>query len=265
MVDPETRPSATGPAPEPAPPPASPVTDSARPRPVSKAPPPAKRPPERSADDADRDAGAVSDAEAQAKAQAEAQAEDVARPRKTERSRGDDDARRADKEVSKADAAEAPAREELLVQGGATGRTAAVTEASAYTARRPLRLTASLGGGLALDRSARGMLALDARLETNRRTRAGVEAALWLVGGVDAEGRALLTVARDVLPGRLELGLGAGVHFGDGTGAASSLRLRVATPIAPLAISLRYDTAVLLTRPSLALEHAITLGLELSY
>ena len=131
--------------------------------------------------------------------------------------------------------------------------------------RRALRLTAALGGGLAFDHGARGLLAFDARLETNRRTRVGAEAGLRLVGGGDPEGRALFTVARSGLARWFELGFGAGIQFGNGTGVAGSLRLRGNTPIAGLAGYLRYDAALLLTRPDLEAEHAVTLGLELSY
>jgi hypothetical protein len=129
---------------------------------------------------------------------------------------------------------------------------------------RAVRLTAALGGGLSIDRGAHGLAALDVRLETNRQTAVGVEAALWLVNGSDAEGRLLLTVARSFAR-RFELGFGAGLHVGDGTGIATSVRLRVATPFAPLGGYLRYDTAVLLTRPSTAIELAVTAGIELSY
>jgi hypothetical protein len=129
---------------------------------------------------------------------------------------------------------------------------------------RPVRLTAALGGGLSIDHGAHGLAALDVRVETNRQTALGLEAALWLVDGTDAEGRVLLTVARSFAR-RFELGFGAGVHFGDGTGIATSARLRVATPLAPLGGYLRHDTAVLLSRPSITVEHAITLGIELSY
>jgi Ca-activated chloride channel homolog len=130
---------------------------------------------------------------------------------------------------------------------------------------RALRLTAALGGGLALDNGNRGLVALDVRLETNRRTSVGGEASLWLVGGTDAEGRALLTVARSGLARWFELGFGAGLHFGNGAGIASSLRLRVDTPLLWLGGYLRYDAAVLLTRPSIEAVHAVTLGVELSY
>ncbi|HSS01158.1 MAG TPA: vWA domain-containing protein [Kofleriaceae bacterium] len=130
--------------------------------------------------------------------------------------------------------------------------------------RRAVELSAALGGGLAIDRGGRGLLALDVRLETTRRLRLGAEAALWLVDGSDTQGRVLLTVGRDIAR-RFELGLGAGVHFGSGTGVASSLRFGVATPLRWLTPVLRYDAAILLTRPTDRAEHAITLGVELRY
>jgi Ca-activated chloride channel homolog len=151
----------------------------------------------------------------------------------------------------------------LIARPSAAARGEAIEITSAGSSRA-FRLTAALGGGLAFDHGARGLLALDVRLETNRRTRFGADAALWLAGGADPVGRGLLTVARG-LTRWLELGLGAGIQFGNGTGAASSLRLRADTPIGGLAGYLRYDAAVLLTRPNLEAEHAVTLGLELSY
>jgi hypothetical protein len=63
----------------------------------------------------------------------------------------------------------------------------------------------------------------------------------------------------------IDVGIGAGLHVGDGTGLAGALRLRIATPWHWLAGYARYDAALLLTRPGQALEHAVTLGLELSY
>jgi hypothetical protein len=140
----------------------------------------------------------------------------------------------------------------------------AVEEVLVLGSRRPVELSAALGGGLAIDRGGRGLLALDVRLETTRRLRLGAEAALWLVDGSDTQGRVLLTVARDVAR-RFELGVGAGVHFGSGTGVAGSLRLGVATPLRWLTPVLRYDAAVLVTRPTARAEHAITLGVELRY
>jgi len=138
-------------------------------------------------------------------------------------------------------------------------------ELEAVSAPRALRLTAALGGGLAFDHGTHGLVALHVRLETNRRAKLGVEAALWLAGGVDPEGRGLLTVAQSGLARWFEIGFGVGIQLGNGTGVASSLRLRANTPIAGLGGYLRYDAAVLLTRPSIEAEQAVTLGLELSY
>jgi len=155
----------------------------------------------------------------------------------------------------------APAPADQLGESAASGESISI----AGTGGRALRLTAALGGGLAIDHGTRGLLALHLRLETNRRTRLGGELALWLRGGTDPQGRALLTIARDRLARWFELGAGAGLQIGDGIGPAWSLRLRVATPVAGLAGYVRYDAALLLDRPSLEAEHAVTLGLELSY
>ena len=130
---------------------------------------------------------------------------------------------------------------------------------------RRVRLTAALGGGLVIDHGNRGLAALTARVDTNRRTALGVEAALWLIDGSATEGRALLTIARRGIARWLELGFGAGAQFGNGTGVATALRLRVDTPVSGLAGYLRYDAAALVTRPSLEAEHVVTLGVELSY
>jgi Ca-activated chloride channel family protein len=132
-----------------------------------------------------------------------------------------------------------------------------------------LLLTGSLGGGLVLDHGVHGLVAaglrLGGQLGADRRTQLGGEAALWLVDGRDPEGRVLLDVARRG-PGRwFELGAGAGVQFGRGTGVAGTLRFSMATPIRRVAGVLRYDAAARVTRPTVELEHAITLGLELSY
>jgi hypothetical protein len=171
------------------------------------------------------------------------------------------DGARPRREVDTAAGTGGTSEDELELAGDAQGESLVITGRS----RRAVRFTAAVGGGLAFDQGARGLLALTLRVESNRRPVAlGGEASLWL-GGTGPAGRALLTIA-PALPLRwFELGFGAGLHAGDDTGVASSLRLRVPTPIRLLAGSLRYDAAVLLTRPSLAAEHALTLGLELSY
>ena len=145
------------------------------------------------------------------------------------------------------------------------GSALAATPSSVSRDYHALRLTGALGAGVAFDHGARGLLTLNLRLEPNRRTRLGGEVALWLVGGGHAEGRALVTVAHSGLARRFELGFGAGAALGNGTGIASGLRLRIGTPIPGLSGSLRYDAALLLSRPSLALEQAVSLGLELAY
>ncbi len=130
---------------------------------------------------------------------------------------------------------------------------------------RTWRLTAALGGGLAFDHGTRGLAALTGRVEYGARTRLGVEASLWLLDGRDISGRALLTASRLGFGDRLEVGFGAGASFGDGTGVAAALQLRIHTPVAPLAGFLRYDASVVLSRPGIETQHAVTLGLDLSY
>jgi Ca-activated chloride channel family protein len=146
------------------------------------------------------------------------------------------------------------------------------TEGLAVGPGRPWRITAALGGGLVLDRGAHGLAAIDARVEATwlglPGTLFGAEAALWLAPGkspgADTEARVLATFARRVAR-RLELGFGTGIQFGAGVGPTGSLRLRAGSPLPWLAGYLRYDAAALLTRPTVEIEHAITLGLELSY
>jgi len=278
------------PQPKPAPEPPPPGIDRRdRSTPVLKAPPP-KRPPaappakHRARPDAEKPPAnkdedhAANEAEDEAKDDADAgdsesdDASDVRHARKLASPRRGDDRDDDDRDdarparpgaVSTVDV-EAP--EPVHEVESLYGRDASSESISiAGGDQRALRLTLALGGGLALDRGSRGLVALNARLETRGPTRFGSEVALWLVGGVDPEGRALLTVARDGLFRRFELGFGAGVHVGNGTGIANSLRLRVATPLAGLAGYLRYDAAILLSRPSVAVEQAVTLGFELSY
>jgi hypothetical protein len=269
--------------------PASPVTDAApRPRPVDKASPPARRPaadqvasddeepaPRKEGKSGRKTAGHRdddTDAKAARKKRAHPQ------PAKEPAADADDGSGASRDDAAKQiAAAEPPLRgeETITVTGSTIGRrelTAAapvsvdsVEELAAIGGGRRLRLSAALGGGLAIDRGARGLAALDVRLQTGYRYRVGGEAALWLVGGTGPQGRALVTVARDVLAGRLELGLGAGLHVGGGIGPAGALRLGIATPLPWLAGYLRYDAALLVHRPGATAEQAITLGLELSY
>jgi len=187
-----------------------------------------------------------------------------------------DTAELSDEELKKL--AEQEAKEEVITVTGSTIERKTLTTPSPISIEggeqesvmlggpaRAWRLTAALGGGLVLDHGTHGLAAVSARIERNLRTSLGAELALWLIDGRGAEGRALLTVARGGVARWLELGFGAGVQIGNGTGIASALRLRVETPVRGLGGYARYDAAVLLTRPSVEAEHVITLGLELSY
>jgi hypothetical protein len=273
------------------------VTDTARPGPVTRAPPAQHRSAAKVATDDDADDDAPRKAGKKA-ARPERDQKDA--PRKKPAPADDGKRRFAKEDAERADAdregngrgkpapepvvvAEPrPAAEQITIEGRAPAierRAAApapveelageaTTEAITITgmsARRGPRLSAALGGGLAIDHGARGLLALDVRVETRGRFLLGVDAALWLVGGTEPQGRALFTFAAAALGGRLELGLGTGLHIGDGVGPAGALRLRIATPLAPLAGILRYDAALRFHRPDATAEHAITLGLELSY
>jgi hypothetical protein len=168
---------------------------------------------------------------------------------------------RVTKDVAAAEPPRAVSEDYLNRVEQGQAETVAITGSSG----RALRLTAALGGGLAIEGGSRGLLALNVRVESNRRLAIGGEASLWLLDGADPQGRALVTIARRGIARWLELGAGAGLHLGGGTGPAAALRLRIDTPIAPLAGFLRYDAALRVDRPSLEVEHAITLGIELSY
>ncbi|HEX3475601.1 MAG TPA: VIT and VWA domain-containing protein [Kofleriaceae bacterium] len=279
-------------APGASPAPSSPVTDTARPQPETEPPPAGHRPADKAAaddDEAPRKAGK--------KGAPPRRGKDAPTYKKPARSDGDrrrpakedtgeqaDDDRAGDRHAPRPaePVATAPppaaAPEQITLEGRAPierRATVAVTdeemdreahgEQIVITGRPGPRLSAALGGGLAVDHGARGLLALDVRVETRTRLRLGGDAALWLVGGTEPQGRALLTVARDTLRGWVELGLGAGLHVGDGIGPAGALRLGIATPLPWLTGILRYDAALLFHRPGVTGEHAITLGLELSY
>src|SRR5581483_1414790 len=138
------------------------------------------------------------------------------------------------------------------------------SETVAISAAPAWRLSAAAAGGVVFDHGAHGLVSVAARAVYGARNLVGGELSLWLIDGSHAQGRGLLAFDR-ALGARFALGAGAGVHVGDGTGVAGALRLRVHTPLPMLDGVLRYDTAVLLTRPSVEAEHAITLGLELTF
>jgi vault protein inter-alpha-trypsin-like protein len=174
------------------------------------------------------------------------------------------------KDVAAAEPERPLSDEELAKLAEQDAKTEVVTVTGSLIGRREehvpgVWLGASLGGGVAVDHGARSLLSLDVRLDIPRSQIFGVEGSLWLVGTNRIEGRGLFTFTTDRVARWLDLGLGAGVHVGDGTGIAGSVRLRAITPLRWLGAVLRYDTAVLLTRPSVDVEHAATLGIELSY
>lgn len=142
--------------------------------------------------------------------------------------------------------------------------TLSIEERRSY--RRALRISTSLGGGVAVqDGTARALVALGARVEVGRRNLAGLDASLWLVDGLHGQGRVLATFARRGVARWLELGVGLGLHVtGDGAGPAAALSLRLRLPPAPRAATyLRYDAALLVTgADTRARQGALTLGLE---
>ena len=96
------------------------------------------------------------------------------------------------------------------------------------------------------------------------RDRLGVEGSLWLVGGRDVQGLVLGRLARTV-PGRLELGVGAGLHAGAGTGTAAALEVaRVLGRLGGgwLALALRWDAAYLRRDGAWEPQHGVSAGVR---
>lgn len=167
-------------------------------------------------------------------------------------SKSDDDGEDADEEkpsrraLSDVAAAPAPMEAESITLTGATGGGYTVGRRSVLG--RNWRASFALGGGVARQESAsRGLIATGLRFEWARgRFLAGVEGDLWLVDGLNGEGRVLATFGRIGIARWLELGLGLGVHLGGGTGPAGSISLRLHLPPAPWVSGyLRYDGALL--------------------
>lgn len=133
--------------------------------------------------------------------------------------------------------------------------------------RPRLRISPTLGLGLARHAgSSGGLLALGTRFEYGRRSLFGVDASIWFVDadGVDVQGRALFSFARRGIARVIEVGFGAGLHLGAGTGpaGAATLRLRM-PPTGRAAVYLRYDAALLVDETEQRRgQHAITGGVE---
>jgi Ca-activated chloride channel homolog len=138
--------------------------------------------------------------------------------------------------------------------------------------RRALRISAALGGGLAVRGGEGGAVAaLSARLELGYRALFGLEGSLWLVGGDHLQGAvlgsfALRGLGRGPVMRRLELGLGAGLRVtGEAAGPALGASLRVRLPVRPLAAYLRYDGALLVRDAGAEGQNAGTFGVEASW
>jgi hypothetical protein len=130
---------------------------------------------------------------------------------------------------------------------------------------RRRRLALALGGGLALENHVTtGIGVVSGRAEFGGRTLAGVEASLWFDGNLDVEGTVLATVARRGIAHYLELGAGAGLHVGNGTGPAVDLVLRTHLP-RHIGFYLRYDGALLVHDHSRDGQNTATFGLEADF
>ncbi|MBA3462927.1 MAG: hypothetical protein H0T46_23425 [Deltaproteobacteria bacterium] len=149
------------------------------------------------------------------------------------------------KDVATLDSAPMSAESITLTAGSVRG----ITVAQRSVLGRGWRASLGLGGGVVVqDQANRGMIATSLRAEiaVGGRSMVGAEGSLWLVGGLNAEGRVLATFARLGLVRWFELGVGFGLHVGDGIGPAASLSLRFHLPPAPwVSTYLRYDGALL--------------------
>jgi hypothetical protein len=130
-----------------------------------------------------------------------------------------------------------------------------------------LRITAGLGGGVAIASGVRAsLLAASARLEVGGRNLVGLGGSLWLVDTSDVQGQLMASFARrGFLARQLELGLGAGLQLGAGIGPAGALGLRYHLPVSHAAGYLRYDAALLRDAETSRGQHALTLGLEYGF
>lgn len=136
-------------------------------------------------------------------------------------------------------------RESISVTGSASGT---LTVAEKSVLGRGFRASLALGGGLVFQESERApAISFSLRAEARRgRSLFGGEGSLWLVDGLNAQGRVLASFSRVGIARWLELGVGFGAHFGAGIGPAGAVSLRFHLPPAPWAAAyLRYDGALL--------------------
>lgn len=162
--------------------------------------------------------------------------------------KGAEDASDEDEADAMKDVAAAPSPMEAESVVLTTGSGSGYTVGRRSVLGRGWRASLALGGGLARQEAAnRGLVATGLRLELARgRFLAGVEGDLWLVDGLNPQGRVLATFGRLGIARWFELGVGLGVHLGDGAGPAGSVSLRVHLPPIPWVSGyLRYDGALL--------------------
>ena len=155
-----------------------------------------------------------------------------------------------------------PMSESVQLTGVSSG---GLTRGRSSVLGRGLRASFGLGGGLVLqDQTRRALIATNLRLEVGRgRTLLGAEGALWLVDGLHGQGHILATFARLGLVRWLELGLGLGVHLGDGAGPAGAVSLRLHLPPAPwVSAYLRWDGALLTQDGVRSGQNTTSLGVE---
>jgi len=141
---------------------------------------------------------------------------------------------------------------------------ALVSESSVYRSRRAVRLALSLGAGLSrAGGESVGLAALGARAEVARgRALVGLDASLWFVDGLNAEGGLFATVGAR-LARRVELAAGPGLRFtGDALGPALEIVLRVTLPLRGFATYLRYDGALLRQDGLSTGQNAFSFGVE---
>lgn len=182
------------------------------------------------------------------------------------------DVARTEDDAAGAGAAEAEDGDEVAATGSdqmdAPTMAESITVAGDYSSGRSrLRISTSFGAGLSrYATSSSGLLALGTRLEYGRRSLFGLDASLWLVDGdgVDVQGRALFSFARRGIARLVEVGLGAGLHLGAGTGPAAAATLRLHLPPSGRAVVyLRYDGALLVDETEQRRgQHTITGGVE---
>ncbi|MDX2093315.1 MAG: VIT domain-containing protein [Kofleriaceae bacterium] len=166
----------------------------------------------------------------------------------------------------------APVMRDLTAAGAADAEDEAAAEVMSQgmlshdAGGKRFRFSFALGAGLATqDADRASVLALSGRFDIGaRRNLLGVEGSLWLVDGLNGQGRFLFDYTRIGVARWFELGLGLGGHGGGtGVGPAGALVLRGHLPPKPaLSGYLRYDGALLQRDARREVQNTVTLGVE---